>query len=121
MAVGTAEPHAAADALLSRGVSTRDREAGRGGALLAGTRSGSWRVAPIPVTVVCGSGAGDAFGGVLAHGLLEGWDVARIGRFANAAGALVVTRLTCADAMPTLPSSRPCGRSTRSGEVTGHG
>jgi 5-dehydro-2-deoxygluconokinase len=53
------------------------------------------------VNVVCGLGAGDAFGGALVHGLLSGWDVPTIGRFASAAGAYVAARLTCADAMPT--------------------
>jgi len=60
------------------------------------------RVAPTPIDVVCGLGAGDAFGGALCHGLLNEWDVERMGHFANAAGALVATRLTCADAMPTV-------------------
>jgi 5-dehydro-2-deoxygluconokinase len=59
-------------------------------------------VAPVPVEVVCGLGAGDAFGGALSHGLLSGWDVPRIGEFANAAGAFVSAQLTCADAMPTV-------------------
>jgi sugar/nucleoside kinase (ribokinase family) len=55
-----------------------------------------------PIDVVCGLGAGDAFGGSLCYGLLHEWDLERIGRFASAAGALVSTRLTCADAMPTV-------------------
>ena len=42
------------------------------------------------------------FLGVVCHGLLAGWDAQRIGVLANAAGALVSSRLTCADAMPTL-------------------
>src|SRR6516164_9423871 len=45
--------------------------------------------------------AGDAFGGALCHGLLSGWDTAAVIRFANAAGALVASRLACSDAMPT--------------------
>ena len=32
-------------------------------------------VPPVPVEVVNGLGAGDAFGGALCHGLLAGWDV----------------------------------------------
>jgi 5-dehydro-2-deoxygluconokinase len=52
--------------------------------------------------VVCGLGAGDAFGGALCHALLSGWDEARAVRFANAAGAIVASRLLCAPAMPTL-------------------
>ena len=55
---------------------------------------------PVPVDVVNGLGAGDAFGGALCHGLLAGWDLARLMRFCNAAGALVASRLACADAMP---------------------
>jgi 5-dehydro-2-deoxygluconokinase len=56
----------------------------------------------VPVDVVCGLGAGDAFGGALAHGLLEGWDIERTVRLANAAGSFVAGQLACADAMPTL-------------------
>jgi len=52
--------------------------------------------------VVNGLGAGDAFGGALCHGLLAGWDLVRSARFANAAGAIVASRLMCADDMPTL-------------------
>ena len=56
----------------------------------------------MPVEVVNGLGAGDAFGGALCHGLLsEDWDLERKMRFCNAAGALVASRLACADAMPT--------------------
>ena len=55
-----------------------------------------------PVEVVCGLGAGDAFGGAVCYGLINDWDLEKIGTFANAAGALVATRLTCADAMPTV-------------------
>ncbi len=57
-------------------------------------------VPPVPVEVVNGLGAGDAFGGALCHGLLEGWDAVRAARFANVAGAIVASRLACADAMP---------------------
>ena len=58
-------------------------------------------VAPTPVTVVCGLGAGDAFGGALCHGLLSGWDLERTVRYANAAGPHVAARLACSTAMPT--------------------
>lgn len=102
MALGTGEPHEAADALLARGVTTALVKMGADGVLLA-THDERLLVAPIPVVVRCGSGAGDAFGGAVAAGLLHGWPLARIGERANAAGALVTSRLTCADAMPTLP------------------
>jgi 5-dehydro-2-deoxygluconokinase len=68
-----------------------------------GTRDGETVVvAPIEVDVVNGLGAGDAFGGALCHGLLAGWELERMLRFANAAGALVASRLGCADEMPSL-------------------
>ena len=56
---------------------------------------------PFAVEILNGLGAGDAFGGALCHGLLAGWDTAAVIRFANAAGALVASRLACSDAMPT--------------------
>ncbi|MFB9429103.1 5-dehydro-2-deoxygluconokinase [Streptoalloteichus tenebrarius] len=101
VAVGVADPEEAAGRLLDRGVELALVKKGGDGVLVA-TREGSWTVPPRPVDVVCGLGAGDAFGGALAHGLLCGWDPVRIARYANAAGALVAGRLACADAMPTL-------------------
>ena len=58
-------------------------------------------VAGIRVATRCGLGAGDAFGAAVVHGLLEDWTIARAVRFANAAGAIVASRLLCSEAMPT--------------------
>jgi 5-dehydro-2-deoxygluconokinase len=69
--------------------------------VLVATRDERTRVEPVPVEVVCGLGAGDAFGGALCHGLLSGVDPVEAVKFANAAGAIVASRLLCADAMPT--------------------
>ncbi|WP_394615034.1 5-dehydro-2-deoxygluconokinase [Lentzea sp. JNUCC 0626] len=99
VAVGTSDPDEAADRLLARGISLALVKKGADGVLVA-TPEGRWTVAPNPVEVVCGLGAGDAFGGSLAHGLLSGWDPVKIARHANAAGAIVASRLACADAMP---------------------
>lgn len=101
MALGTRDPDGAANALLAAGVQLAIVKLGAEGVLLAST-DGRWRVAPIPVDVVSGVGAGDAFGGALVHGLLSNWDPAHIGRFANAAGAIVASRLACAADMPTI-------------------
>jgi 5-dehydro-2-deoxygluconokinase len=100
VAVGTGEPHEAAKRLLDRGVQLALVKMGGEGVLVA-TPEATTVVPPHPVEVVCGLGAGDAFGGALVHGLLAGWDVIRIAEYANAAGALVASRLACADAMPT--------------------
>ncbi|HZH23535.1 MAG TPA: PfkB family carbohydrate kinase, partial [Solirubrobacteraceae bacterium] len=101
VAVGTRDPDAAAEALLELGVQLAIVKRGPEG-VLARTREERIEVAPLPVDVVCGLGAGDAFGGALAHGLLEGWPLRQTLRLANAAGAHVAARLACADAMPTL-------------------
>jgi 5-dehydro-2-deoxygluconokinase len=98
--VGTADPDLAADRLLARGLRLAVVKLGADGVLVA-TPDGRWTVPPRRVEVVCGLGAGDAFGGALAHGLLAGWTPPRIAEYANAAGALVASRLACADAMPT--------------------
>jgi 5-dehydro-2-deoxygluconokinase len=99
-AVGVREPRAAAGALRERGVDLAIVKQGPRGVLAVDGET-SVEVPPVPVEVVNGLGAGDAFGGALCHGLLSGWDVERTMRFCNAAGALVASRLACADAMPT--------------------
>jgi 5-dehydro-2-deoxygluconokinase len=99
-AVGVREPREAAHALRRWGVELAVVKQGPRG-VLAHDRDETVEVPPVPVEVVNGLGAGDAFGGALCHGLLAGWDVERIMRFCNAAGALVASRLACADAMPS--------------------
>ena len=101
IAVGTRDPDEAADRLLDLGVKIAIVKQGPAGVLVA-TREGRTSVPPVPTEVVCGLGAGDAFGGSLAYGLLQGWPPERAVRMANAAGSIVASRLACADAMPTL-------------------
>jgi 5-dehydro-2-deoxygluconokinase len=101
VATGTADPEAAADALLDLGVRIAIVKRGPAGVLVA-TRDGRWDIPPVPVDVINGLGAGDAFGGALCHGLLSGWSPERSVALANAAGSFVAGRLACADAMPTL-------------------
>ncbi len=105
MAVESRDVEEAADRLLARGVQLAIIKQGPAGALVA-SESRRWVIAPTPVAVVCGLGAGDAFGGALCHGLLAGWDLDDAARFASAAGAYVAARLTCADDMPTESSVR---------------
>jgi 5-dehydro-2-deoxygluconokinase len=100
VAVGETEPQRAADALLDRGVELAIVKQGPKG-VLAATRDERVEVPPFPVEVVNGLGAGDAFGGALCHGLLEGWDLRQLLEFANVAGAIVASKLECSTAMPT--------------------
>ncbi|NKE55492.1 5-dehydro-2-deoxygluconokinase [Lentzea sp. PSKA42] len=99
-AVGVRDPREAAKALRAKGISLAVVKQGPAG-VLALDDSGEVEVPPLPVDVVNGLGAGDAFGGALCLGLLSGWDTERIIRFANAAGAIVAGQLACSDAMPT--------------------
>ena len=100
IAVGETDPQRAADALLERGVELAIVKQGPRG-VLAKTRDETLEVLPFPVDVVNGLGAGDAFGGALCHGLLAGWPLEKVLRFANVAGAIVASRLECSTAMPT--------------------
>jgi 5-dehydro-2-deoxygluconokinase len=100
VAVGERDPERAASALREAGVGLAIVKQGPAGVL--GVRDAEHVVVPpVPVDVVNGLGAGDAFGGALCHGLLAGWELERILRFANAAGAYVAGQLACADAMPS--------------------
>jgi 5-dehydro-2-deoxygluconokinase len=101
VAVGTSDPEEAARRLLDRGIELALVKKGADGVLVA-TQESMRTVAPQRVEVVCGLGAGDAFGGALIHGLLSGWDPVRIAEYGNAAGAIVAAQLACADAMPTI-------------------
>ena len=73
---------------------------GGDGVLVATADGVREQVAPYPVEVVCGLGAGDAFGGALCHGLLSGGTSCAACAAGNAAGAIVASRLMCADDMP---------------------
>ncbi|MET7618127.1 5-dehydro-2-deoxygluconokinase [Streptomyces sp. NPDC005408] len=100
IATGEREPYAAARALLAAGVELAVVKQGPKGVLAVHRDGTQAEVPPVPVEVVNGLGAGDAFGGALCHGLLSGWELERIMRYANAAGAIVAARLACSTAMP---------------------
>ena len=126
-AVGVKEPRAAAKALHDAGVELAVIKQGPAG-VLASRNGEEVVVPPVPVEVVNGLGAGDAFGGALCHGLLSGWDLETMMRFCNAAGAIVAGRLSCADAMPTEDEvqsklSQPAAENPRKdqGEEAAHG
>jgi 5-dehydro-2-deoxygluconokinase len=98
---GTRDPQQAGSALLAAGIDLAVVKQGPAG-VLAMTGETAVEVPAVAVEVVNGIGSGDAFGGAMCHGLLAGWDLADVMRFANAAGAIVASRLACSDAMPTV-------------------
>jgi 5-dehydro-2-deoxygluconokinase len=100
VAVGSADPREAAARLLERGVQLAIVKLGGDGVLLASADQ-ERLIGPAAIDVLCGLGAGDAFGGALCHGLLAGWPYERSVAFANAAGGIVASRLLCSQAMPS--------------------
>ena len=123
VATGVREPRACAEALLAAGVELAVVKQGPKGVLAVHRDGTSAEVPPVPVEVVNGLGAGDAFGGSLCHGLLAGWDLERIMRYANAAGAhrRLPPRLLLRDAHAARSRS-PRGRALeRAGPPTGAG
>lgn len=98
-AVGEGDPDQAAAALLARGLRLAVVKQGPLGTMAT---DGTERVVvpPVPIDVVNGLGAGDAFGGALVHGLVAGWPLEQVITLANAAGAYVAGQLACSSAMP---------------------
>ncbi|MGO4424576.1 5-dehydro-2-deoxygluconokinase, partial [Streptomyces sp. MCAF7] len=84
VATGVREPAACAERLLEAGVELAVVKQGPKGVLAVHRDGTTAEVPPVPVEVVNGLGAGDSFGGSLCHGLLSGWDLERIMRYANA-------------------------------------
>jgi 5-dehydro-2-deoxygluconokinase len=99
-ATGESDPGRGGQALLDLGVELAVIKQGPAG-VLGMTAGEAVTVPPVHIEVRNGLGAGDGFGGALCHGLLAGWSLERTLRFANAAGAIVASRLECSTAMPT--------------------
>ena len=101
MATGSSDPLEASATLLEQGAQVAIVKRGGEGVLAQTATGGVIEVPAVQVEVKNGLGAGDAFGGALCHGLVSGWELERALRFANAAGAIVASRMLAADDMPT--------------------
>jgi 5-dehydro-2-deoxygluconokinase len=99
VAVGSEDPYEAARRLRAEGVELAIVKLGGDGVLVS-SEEGERLIAPPSIQVLCGLGAGDAFGGAVCHGLLNDWPHERTVAFANAAGGIVASRLLCSQAMP---------------------
>jgi 5-dehydro-2-deoxygluconokinase len=85
--------------LLKRGPKFVVVKRGADGATIVDAR-GSRDIPGVAVPVVNGLGAGDAFGAALGAALIAGRGADEAVRRANAAGAIVASRLSCSTAMP---------------------
>jgi len=99
---GRREPRAAAGVLIELGVELAIVKCGSDGVYARSRDDREWTLEPVRLEVLNGLGAGDAFGGALCAGVVHGWGIEATLRAANAAGALVASRLACAPDMPTL-------------------
>lgn len=99
VAVGDGTPDEQADRLLDAGVQIAVVKMGSQG-VLAKTADSRIVSAPTPVETQNGLGAGDSFGGAFTHGVLSNWSLEQTLDFANAAGAIVASRIACSEAMP---------------------
>ena len=92
---GESDPRRQADKLIEHGALTAMIKLGEKGIYVrSGTESFAFDAPSI--AVVEPSGAGDAFAAGLAVGILEGWDLPTIARFASVIGASACSALGCA-------------------------
>ena len=87
--------------LLGRGIGVVALKQGEKGSVIY-TKDEKLTVPSFKVQEIDPTGAGDCFGAGFVYGLLEGWDLERTARFANAVGALATTKKGPMEGAPTL-------------------
>lgn len=104
LVAGAARPDEALEKLRRR-VTTVVLKRGAAGVRLVSRAQGrneDYTVPPLPVEVVSTIGAGDGFAAGFLYALLRDMGWRDCLRYGNAAAAVVVSRLSCSEAMPTL-------------------
>lgn len=102
---GSDDPREASQTLLALGPTQVVAKRGGDGVLYFG-RDEERHVPAFSVDVLNTLGAGDGFGAAYTYGLLMGWPVDQRLLYAAAAGAIVVTRHSCSEAMPTAAETQ---------------
>ena len=80
----------------------------------AHTRNESYSSLPYPMPVTCAIGGGDGFAAGFLYALHRGRPLPECLRYGNAAAAVVVSRVSCADSMPRLEDLEPLLQPTAS-------
>jgi 5-dehydro-2-deoxygluconokinase len=96
---GERDPRRQVEAVLASGSQMMIRKLGAKG-VEAHTRQESCMAEPIPIKVVSTIGAGDGFAAGFLYALWRNLPLETCLRYGNAAAAVVVSRITCSDAMP---------------------
>jgi sugar/nucleoside kinase (ribokinase family) len=92
MLTGKEKPSDIASVLLDSGIHTVALKMGENGSYIR-TAESELTIPPFRVQAIDALGAGDAFVAGFLTGLVNGWDLERTGKFANAVGAFCVTAL----------------------------
>lgn len=98
---GIKNPEKAARHALKLGPKIVALKLGEKGCLVL-TEKGEIRSPAFEVRVADTTGAGDAFDAGFLAGVIEGWDLKKVARFANAVGALSVMKVGARAALPTM-------------------
>jgi sugar/nucleoside kinase (ribokinase family) len=99
MLTGIGDPEEAAMALAGEGRIVALKRGARGSIVF--TPLERLAVPAFPIEEVDPTGAGDCYGAAFLVGLLEGWPLTQVARFANAVGALATTKLGPMEGAPT--------------------
>jgi sugar/nucleoside kinase (ribokinase family) len=92
MLTGKESPRDIASVLLDSGITTVALKMGENGSYIRNA-NGEITIPPFKVDAIDALGAGEAFVAGFLTGLVNGWDLERTGKFANAVGAFCVTEL----------------------------
>jgi sugar/nucleoside kinase (ribokinase family) len=97
-------PAEIAQFFLDHGVRTVGLKMGLEGCYIR-TRELELKIPAYQVATVDNTGAGDAWRAGFLAGIVQGWDLERTGRFANAVGASCVTAIGCTAGIKSLPET----------------
>ncbi len=91
----------ACQSFVKRGISIVALKQGASGSTIF-TMGETFKSEPISVKEIDPTGAGDCYGGAFVVGLLSGWELRKIARFANVVGGLAVTQVGPMEGAPFM-------------------
>lgn len=103
----------AASRLLEWGPDIVVAKLGAQGVLVRSLEAGAFEIPSVPVQVVNTLGAGDGFAAGFCYGLLREWPLTEAAWLGVTVGAIVASRHSCSEAMPTLGEAQSLLRETR--------
>jgi len=98
---GKQDPSEQVRTILDGGVRLLVRKLGSSG-VEAHTEERAYQADPLPVNVICTIGAGDGFATGFLYAMLQNLPLPECLHYGNAVAAIVVSRVSCSDAMPYM-------------------